>query len=132
MCCRVLRRHIGAPRFVENGLSVASNLLGDKRKGCRLGPTAIFYRGTDHAARIADEIGQDEDIAAGEHLFGLCRQRDVGALGDDPGLQPRDVIAMDDIRPCRGDPDIAGDVDHRLHAELVAARMIVQRSPFGL
>ena len=90
------------PHFVENGLGVGPDFFVDKRKGCCLGPTSIFYRGTDHAACIGDEIGQHEDTAAGEYLFGLCRERDVGALSDDPGLQSRNIAGMDDIGPRRG------------------------------
>jgi len=120
------------PHFVENGLGVGPDFFVDKRKGCCLGPTSIFYRGTDHAACIGDEIGQHEDTAAGEYLFGLCRERDVGALSDDPGLQSRNIAGMDDIWACRRDPDIAWDVDHRIHAELAAARVVDQCPPFGL
>jgi hypothetical protein len=55
----------------------------------------------------------------------------VGTLGDEPGLQSREVVGMDDIRPRRGDTDIAWDVDERVHPDR-AARMIVQCPPFGL
>jgi hypothetical protein len=39
---------------------------------------------------------------------------------------------MDDIRPRRGDADIAWDVHARVHPEFAAARMIAQCPPFGL
>jgi hypothetical protein len=122
----------GARDFVEYGFGVGADFFGDQREGGRLGSTAIFDRCADHAAGIGDEIGQDEHAASGERALGLHRARDVGAVGDEPGLQPRDVVGVDDIRPCRRDSGIARDVDDRLHAKLAAARMIVQCPPFGL
>jgi hypothetical protein len=56
----------------------------------------------------------------------------VGTLGDEPGLQSREVVGMDDIRPRGGGLDIAWDVDERVHRDRAAARMIVQCPSFGL
>jgi hypothetical protein len=53
-------------------------------------------------------------------------------VGDEPGLRSREIVGVDDIRPRRGDADIAWDVHARVHPEFAAARMIVQCPPFGL
>jgi hypothetical protein len=47
-------------------------------------------------------------------------------------LRSREFVGMNDIRPRRGDPDIAWDVHARVHPELAAARLIVQCLLFGL
>jgi len=46
-------------------------------------------------------------------------------------LRSREFVGMNDIRPRRGDPDIAWDVHARVHPELAAARLIVQCLLFG-
>src|SRR6516164_9410442 len=116
----------GAPYLVEYGFGVGADFFGDKRESGRLGSTAIFDRCADHSAGISDEIGEDEHAAGGERPLGLHRAWNVGALGDEPGLQPPNIVGVDDIGPRCGDPNIARDVDDRVHAELAAARMIVQ------
>jgi len=81
---------------------------------------------------LAMKIGKHEDTTGGEGLFCLCRQRNVGAFGDDPGLQAPHVAGMDDIGACRRDPNIAWDVNHRIRAKLADARVVDQCRPFGL
>ena len=128
--CVAIRR-CAASRRARLGC-VGAELLGDQRESRPFGSTTKFDGRADHASGVGDEIREDEQAASRQRLLGLHRAWNVGTLDDEPALRSREVVGMDDIRPRRGDPDIAWDVHARVHRELAAARMIVQCLPFGL
>ena len=55
----------------------------------------VFQVGDEHAAGVAENVGDDERAAAVEDLVGLGRGRGVGAFGDDPGLDAIGVLVGD-------------------------------------
>lgn len=108
------------------GLPVRTLLIGS-----RLGAAPILGCGADDAAGVGDEIRQDQYAARGERGLGIGGARDIGTLRHQTCPQPRHVAGMDRIRPCRRDPDVAGDVDDRIARELPPTPMLAQRSAFG-
>jgi hypothetical protein len=61
---------------------------------------------------------EHEYTPVGECLLGLRRAGNIRTFCHDPRLEPRNIAGVDDIRPRRGYPDLARDLDHCICRQL--------------
>lgn len=119
----------GAPRGLEHSPRVRRDLLADRLERLALGAAVVLDGGADHAAGVRDEVGHHHDAARVQRRLGVGRDRDVRALEDQARSEAADVRARDHVGASRGDPDLAGHVDHRLGGALLAAGMLDDAAP---
>lgn len=67
----------------------------------RLRAATVFDRGADHAARIADEVRDDDNAPPMQFRLGLRGAGDIGPLSDDFGVQAGNVVGTHHVRARR-------------------------------
>ena len=115
----------------STAVGVGADLFLDRRKRRALGRARVFHCGADHPARIGDEIGHDQHAFLRERRLGARRERNVGALQHELGIEALNVVLADHVGARGRNPDVALDPDHRIASEFLAARVIAH-GPAGL
>src|SRR3972149_3098818 len=87
----------GASRGVENLSGVGPNFFLDDRERRRLCAAVILHGAANNASGIGNEIGPGQRVAGVQAGLGLGRRRDVGALDDELGLEPLDIVLAQDV-----------------------------------
>src|SRR5205807_4121049 len=76
-----------------------------------------------------DDVGDHLDAALGEHAVALGSGRAVGALGDEPALEPLGDRAGDLAAERGGNAEVAGDVPEIRLGDLLRLRVAGHRAP---
>ena len=109
--------------------SFAESLARSRRASRRDGPDpAPSEVGDGDAARIREDVGQDQDPALREDPVGLERRRAVRALGDHPSPNAGRVLRGDLILARCKDENVALELEQLLVGETHACVAVLERS----
>ena len=107
-----------AAAFFQDRLRVGADSLIDIVKGGTLRAAAIFYRGTDDAAGIRDEIWNHENTSRMQCPLRFQRAGNIGTLRHQTRAQSRYVVGVHHIRTCCWYPYVAIDIENRVSRKL--------------